>query len=125
MVALTDVIIDAFPVGGSVSVIEALALCKAVVTMPAQQTVLTIAAGLYRRMGLRELVATSKRDFVETAHRLLINKRYRKGVERDICDRNGVLFDDEASVDEWAQFLSYAANRSPASVASARLTSEK
>ena len=105
VMALADVIIDPFPVGGSINSIEALALCKAVVTMPARQTVLTVTAGLYHHMGLRELVTTSKRDFVETAHRLIINKRYRERVERDICDKNSVLFNAHDSVEEWAQFL--------------------
>ena len=105
IMAMADVIIDPYTTSASVNTVEALAMCKIVVTLPKLQSTLAFAAGMYRRIGLRALIATDEHDFVQTAHRLLINKGYRANVERDICDANKVLFEDQAAVDEWSDFL--------------------
>jgi predicted O-linked N-acetylglucosamine transferase (SPINDLY family) len=103
-------VLDPFPFGGGVTSLEAFAVCAPIVTAPPLQTVPALAAGMYRRMGLASApVVRNEGEYVGSALELLQNNSARARLAAAICDRRPILFEDEASVEEWAAFLRHAA----------------
>ena len=55
--ATADVLLDPFPYGGGVTSIDAFAIGAPIVTAPSLSAVMPLTAGMYRRMGITELIA--------------------------------------------------------------------
>jgi len=105
-----DSFLDTFPWGAGVTSAEALGACLPVVTLPAEITVLQLALGQYRAMGLGSwLVARDPAHFAELALRLGRDPAFRGDARRAVCSRRPLLFAQRGVVDEWAAFLERAA----------------
>ncbi len=62
-------------------------------------------AGMLRMLGLDELIATSDDDYVEKAVVLLRDEQRRIALREKILQRKSVLFDDDAAVRAFADFI--------------------
>ncbi|HRF58020.1 MAG TPA: hypothetical protein PLV58_11550, partial [Campylobacterales bacterium] len=75
--------LDAYPFGGFNTIVDALHLGKPVVTWEGTKAYNRLASAVLRRLGLCELIATSKEEYVSIATRLLTDKAFYD----DICAR--------------------------------------
>jgi predicted O-linked N-acetylglucosamine transferase (SPINDLY family) len=102
-------LIDPAPFGGGVTSLEAFAVCKAVVTYPAGQTVPQLTAGMIRKMNdtkLSEaLIGSTLDETLEKVLRLGNDEGHRRDVEKRLCEKNGVLYDSKEVVFEWETLL--------------------
>ena len=69
------------------------------------------ASGILDRMGLRELVVASQREYVDLAVRLALDAGHRTAMSQQIEERSQVLFEDLAPVRALEQFLMDAAKK--------------
>ena len=98
-------LLDPFPFGGGVTTLEAFAACRAVVTLPARQSVPRLAAGMLPRARVPELIARDEAEYVAIARRLRRDGAWRRSIEARLCAARGALFANHSAVDEWARFL--------------------
>jgi predicted O-linked N-acetylglucosamine transferase (SPINDLY family) len=66
---------------------------------------------MYRAMEIDDCVAASPEHYVEIALRLANDPAWRAEVRRKILERNHVLFENMAGVNELADFISSVAQR--------------
>lgn len=101
--------LDTFPWGAGVTSLEAFALGVPVVTLPAKISVLQLALGQYRAMGLGEdrnpNIADDVEGYVAAAARLGLDPVYREAWRLRIVWGAAEIFEQRASVDEWARFV--------------------
>jgi predicted O-linked N-acetylglucosamine transferase (SPINDLY family) len=62
-------------------------------------------AGLYRKMGIIELIAQDIESYARVAVRVGTNGTFRSSLSRAIQERKGSVFEDWDSVAEWEAFL--------------------
>lgn len=105
LLQLADVVLDTYPFGGGVTALEALAAGTVVVTVPSRQTVPQLAAGMYRRMGLHDMVSHSAEHAVDRALRLADDKAFRQQELDRLRSRLPLLYEDDGVVDEWQWML--------------------
>ena len=74
-------------------------------TLPSRQTVVQLAAGMYRRMGLEEMIAIDVQDYVRRAVQAGTNKTHRLELSERIQSRVGILYEDVSVVGEWERLL--------------------
>lgn len=113
-----DIMLDPFPFGGGVTTLESLAVCTPVLTLPVQQTVPALAAGMIRQWGAhagdlavtKALIASSTRDFIDKAVALLgggaagVSPQL-QALRESACKHNDVLYSSEEAVREWGDLL--------------------
>ena len=91
--------------------LEALAACAPVVTLPSRQSVPRLAAGMYQAMDLTDLVVGSEGEYVQVTVRLARDEVYRRRVSGEICARKGLLYASAQAEEEWARLLTRLAAR--------------
>ena len=105
-------LLDPYPFGGGVTTLEAFSVCRAVVTAPALQSVVTLAAGFYELMGLDDAPVVADADaYVEKARALAADDDARRTLEASICAAGDAIFASDDAVDEWARFLKRVSRR--------------
>ena len=120
LLRFADVVLDPFPFGGGVTTLEALSMGTPVVTLPTRQTVVRLAAGFMRKIGLASpalgnltipLVVASTEDYIRSALRIATGGRSVGGIRNQLegkilsaCEHYG-LFDDESAAEEWTTVL--------------------
>ncbi|KDO27986.1 hypothetical protein SPRG_07264 [Saprolegnia parasitica CBS 223.65] len=105
LLATSDVLLDPFPFGGGVTTLDALAVGLPVVTLPAKQTVVALAAGFCRRLNLSTCIVKDEAAYVATAVALASDKPLQTSARQEILDAHRTLYHDKATVDEWSAFL--------------------
>lgn len=105
LMQLSRFVLDAYPFGACNSAIEAFSLGKVVLTYPGPMINGRFCRGFYQRMDIMEPVATSRESFLQLIDRGLTDTAWLRGVEKKIKERHGCLFEEQASVDEWATML--------------------
>lgn len=128
LLAIGDVMLDPFPFGGGVTVLEAFAVCNPVVTLPSLQNVPSLAAGFIEQMlqnnkmkhelsrstvtndALQTLLVSSINEYVAVVQALLqdtnnTNPTSLQMMRKHVCESNDVLYNNQASVDEWQRIL--------------------
>jgi len=77
-------------------------MCKAIVTLPALQTVPGLTAGMIEVMNITgKLIVQNEDEYVEAVFDLVKNEQYRKRIEREICQNHDLLYNQKQVVDEW------------------------
>lgn len=114
LIALADVMLDTRHFNGMNTSLEALSQGTPVVTWPGEFQRGRHTQAMYRKMGLADCVVGSAEEYVERAVRLAGDAPYRRGIRREILDRNGVLFEDARVVREFERFFREAVARSDA-----------
>ncbi|OKH10891.1 hypothetical protein [[Limnothrix rosea] IAM M-220] len=75
-----DMTLDSFHVGGCHSIIESLYLYKPTVVFEGDRWYNRVGAQLLRQVGLMDLIATTKKDYIHMALKLILDKKYRQTV---------------------------------------------
>lgn len=103
-----QVILDTFPFGGLISTYDVLSSGKCMIALPGKR-IGTFTAGLYKRMGvpalMEHLVASDIEDYVMKAIRIANNADLRMDLETMIAENVDKLHHDQASFEEWRDFL--------------------
>ena len=105
MIHQSTLLLDPFPFGGGVTSLEAFAACKSIVTLPSSQSVPQLTSGMLKAMNLtKNLLVNNVDEYVDSVIRLISNKTLRLELEKKICERSHVLYNQKNVVDEW-EFL--------------------
>jgi protein O-GlcNAc transferase len=72
-----------------------------------------LASGVLRRMGLQELIAQTKTDYVNLVVRLATDHDYQAHIRHEIEQRRSVLFDDPSAMGPFQDFLASVARPRP------------
>jgi predicted O-linked N-acetylglucosamine transferase (SPINDLY family) len=103
--SLADVLLDPPHYSSSLTGYDAFSLGLPVVTLPGELMVQRYALGLYRKMGLEDLVTRSPEEYVAMAIRLAADRDYRESLCGQIRERSEVLFEDAEAVREHEAFF--------------------
>lgn len=96
-----DVVLDSFPFGGGTTAYQLMGLACPTVTLDVPWHKGRWSAGMYRLMGLSELIASDQQAYVELALKLANEPDYNQAIREQIQARNHVLFNQ----DTWSQAL--------------------
>ncbi len=110
---VADVLLDTLHFGGGNTSFEAFALGRPIVTLPSPYLRGRITTGLYRQMGIADLVANSPAEYVELAVRLANDRDYREVMRRQVQSRADVLFDNGTGVRDLEGFFESLRARNP------------
>ena len=113
MLQLADVILDTPRWSGGSTSFEAAAAGKVVVTLPGEFMRGRFTMGLYRHMGLDDLIARSPRAYVEMAVRLGTDATERARQEARLQERSHHLFNNTETIDTHHLFFEQACRRVP------------
>ncbi|POM78243.1 Hypothetical protein PHPALM_4247 [Phytophthora palmivora] len=102
LLALTDVVLDPFPFGGGVTTLDALHLGIPVVTFPAAQSVVHLAAGFLRYMNASDCIATSLDDYIQLAIRIAVNH---EDIQQRLLSHRNDIYQDISTINDWNIFL--------------------
>jgi predicted O-linked N-acetylglucosamine transferase (SPINDLY family) len=118
LIVLSDVLLDPHHFCGVNTTYDALALNKAVVTMPGEFQRGRFTLGCYRKMGMLDCVAEGPGDYESKALQLATDAEYRCEVESKIAEANPLRVDpDDIAQDLEATLMGLIeASRSPVSV---------
>jgi predicted O-linked N-acetylglucosamine transferase (SPINDLY family) len=103
--AAADVVLDPLHWSGGITTFDALAFGTPVVTLPGALMRGRVTCGCYRQMGLLDCVAGSPEEYVALAVRLGTDRAHRDKVRARILERNAALYEKEAAVVEFEQFV--------------------
>lgn len=86
--------LDPYPFGGDNTVVDSLLIAKPIVTYEGQRWYNRIGSAILREVGLEELVATSDREYVQKALRLINDADYRQTLSQRLreMDLDQLLF---------------------------------
>ena len=107
LLSVAHVMLDPYPWGGGVTSLEAFAVGTVVVTLPRQQSVVQLAAGFYRKMGLGDdlVVASNEAAFVDAACQVANDPALRLDLSARIQGAQGALYNDTSAVREWERLF--------------------
>ena len=110
---LCDVMLDTLHWSGGNTTLDALACGLPVVTMPGEFMRGRQSYGMLRCMGLNELIAHDRKDYVEIATRLGTDSAWHQQVVQHINISSDVIFAVETSLRQMEQFFATALNVRP------------
>ncbi|MBC8451802.1 MAG: hypothetical protein H8D70_01100 [Rhodospirillaceae bacterium] len=105
LLALSDVSLDSFPFCGGNTTYQSLAMGTPVVTLPGRYLRGRVSLGIYRHMGMEELVARDASDYAEIAVRLGLDVEFRAGIVQKIAENCDIIFEDPVFLDDAEDFL--------------------
>ncbi|MBL8836548.1 MAG: hypothetical protein JNL66_09890, partial [Alphaproteobacteria bacterium] len=109
LLELCDAVLDTPHFNGGTSSLQAFSLGVPIVTLPARFLRGRFTAGLYRRMGVTDLIARDARDYATLAARLGLDPIWRRQMVDRIRESSAVLYDDPRPVAEFASAIEAAA----------------
>lgn len=105
LMAESDVLLDTFPFSGGNTSYEGLALGVPIVTLAAPYLRGRLTLGMYRKMGMMDCVARSPEEYINQAIHLGTDANWRQEIRTRIQASCGVLFEDEAAVQQLEEFF--------------------
>lgn len=105
LVYCMDVILDTHPFGGCISTYECFMMGKCIVTLPGNKLYGRFTQGLYRKMGITELIAKDLHDYVQIAIQVATNTTFKTMVQNEILDKLHLIINDQESIRDWSDFL--------------------
>ena len=102
---VADVVLDPFHFSGGNSSLEAFAMAAAIVTLPGNLLRANITKALYDSMGIADLIASDREDYVQIAVRLGTDPGFRTELKNRIDERSEILFENKRPVSELRDFL--------------------
>lgn len=105
LMASADVILDTPHFTGGMTTYEALATGTPVVTLPGDFMRGRLTLGLYQQMGVTDCVASSAKDYVDIAARLVLDRSFNAEIQRSILDTSPKIFGNRKAVDQHARFF--------------------
>ena len=110
LLSIADVIIDPYPFGGCNTSFSAFSMGIPIVTMPADMINGRFTYGLYKKMGIMDLVAYNFEDYVKLANKCATNKLWRDEISEKIKDNIHLIFNEVDSINAWINFCVDAVN---------------
>jgi predicted O-linked N-acetylglucosamine transferase (SPINDLY family) len=109
LVAVADVILDTLHYGGGANTVyDAAAMGAPIVTLPGEFHRSRWAAAVNRRLGLEQLIASTREDYVAKAVEVASNPDLRQALRQQILEAGAELFEDAAVVREHEEYFSQA-----------------
>ena len=102
---LCDVMLDTLYWSGGNTTLDALACSLPMVTLPGEFMRGRQSYGMLKHLGLNELIAQDRNDYVEIAIKLGTDRAWRQQVAQHIAENNGAIFDMEAPLHQLEQFF--------------------
>lgn len=103
--AVCDVLLDPLHFGGGNTSYEALALGVPIVTLPSKFLRGRITLAQYEAMDVMDCVVSTPQDYVKTALKLGMDKRYRRTISEKILASNDALYTSPTGLRQLEQFL--------------------
>lgn len=104
LLSIADVIIDPYPFGGCNTSFSAFSMGIPIVTMPADYINGRFTHGLYKKMGILDLVANNNKEYVQLANKCATDKIFRKSISDKIIKNLNLIFNEPESVNTWINF---------------------
>ncbi|GLD97541.1 hypothetical protein PINS_up006231 [Pythium insidiosum] len=106
LAAMSDLVLDPFPVGGGRSSLEVFSVGTPILGLRSRTTVLQLTLAMYRVMGMPFCcMFDDVNALVAEATRLLENPRALHELRRQIMENNYKLYDDPLVASEWSTFF--------------------
>lgn len=102
---LADVVLDPPVFGGGNSTYEAFCQDAVVVTLEGEFLRGRISAGMYRKMGLADLIPADAKAYVDLALRVANDAPFRKAQQARIAERRNLIYDNNDGVTALAAYL--------------------
>jgi len=102
---ISDVILDSYMAGGCTTTREALEIGSVIVTLPAKYLGGRWSLAYYSIMGVLDVVAKDKADYVDLAVRMGTDKNARAEVRGKILKNVHKLYFKTAAVDAWTRII--------------------
>ncbi|MGL4461237.1 MAG: hypothetical protein ACRC1K_03720, partial [Planctomycetia bacterium] len=103
--AVCDVLLDPMHFGGGNTTLEALAAGTPVVTLPPAHLRGRLASGMYKHMGMTDLIVDSTDGYVDLAARLGLDRDFRQATREKILASCGALFEDQSTITSFEEFF--------------------
>jgi protein O-GlcNAc transferase len=100
-----DVFLDTIGFSGFNTAIQAIECGLPIVTREGLFLRGRLASGILRRMGMTELIASDKTEYVDLVVKLVQDRAYRKEIQEKIIANRSILFDDLEPIRALEQFL--------------------
>jgi hypothetical protein len=98
---ISDICLDVYPFGGCNSSMEAFSLGKVIISQPSIMINGRFTYGFYKKMGLEKYICNNKEEYIKFAIKVGNDPEYRKNIEREIKEKNNMLFMDKETIEEW------------------------
>ncbi len=105
LLSLANVVLDSPHYSASLTGFDAFSFGIPIVTLPGVYNVERYAQGLYRQMGIEELIATNVEEYVALAVRLGTDSDYRRHWHEEILRRSDILFESRTAIREFERFF--------------------
>ena len=106
LVAIADVVLDTLHyTGGANTAYDAFATGTPYVTLPTEFHRGRFGMAAYLQLGVTDLIAESKADYVEKAIQVANDKSYRADLKRQILEKSTAIFEDKQAVEELEDFF--------------------
>jgi len=102
---VADVMLDPYPFGGYTTTFEGFSAGMPTVTLPHSMMMGRCTLGMYERLGVTDLIAKDKDDYVNLAVKLGEDAAMRADIKQRILDKKHVLFNQKDAVKSWGAFL--------------------
>jgi protein O-GlcNAc transferase len=112
---ISDVFLDTLEWSGGVTTLEAIACGLPIVTLPGSFMRGRHSYGILRQLGITETIAHDKKEFVDIAVRLGMNREWRSKVRRDMKANQMQLYSDTKCVRALEDFFRAAVQECPPS----------
>ena len=113
IVSISDVCLDPFPFGGCNTSYDAFDYNIPVITYPSEFLHGQFTHGLYKKMGqdmdlnMMECCVTSPEQYSQVAATIGINEKLRHKINRNIEMKKHLIFQEQESIEEWNNFLTF------------------
>jgi predicted O-linked N-acetylglucosamine transferase (SPINDLY family) len=109
LIAVSDVMLDTIHFCGMNTSMEGFAVGTPIVTMPGRFMRSRHTYGFYRKMGIMDCVADSKKNYIDIAVRLGTDPGYRDVIHNKIMQAQDILWEEAAALRELERFFLSAA----------------
>ena len=106
-----DALIDSLYFGGGNTTYEAFSLGLPIVTLPGDYMRGRVTYACYKKIGMMDLVAKDRHEYVELAYRLANDKSWQQAMRDKLNAQSHVLFHRQGAVDEMADFFELAVKK--------------
>lgn len=100
-----DVLLDTIGFSGYNTAVQAIECGLPLVTREGRFLRGRLASGVLRRMGLTELIAPTKAEYVSLAAKLVADRDYQAHIRHQLQQRRSVLYDDLSAIGPFQDFL--------------------
>jgi protein O-GlcNAc transferase len=105
VLSCADVLLDSVPFGGCNTSFSSFGMGLPIVTFPGRLINGRFTLGMYRKMGIDDLIVYNNEDYVNKAYQVANDPEYRKMLSDKILDKSRLIFNEDASVDTWSESI--------------------